>query len=260
MSERGAVSQAFSRAAARYGAAASLQRAVCDRLLAMLPPVSARRVLDLGCGTGFASTGLLGHYPDARLFAADFSPGMLAAHEAADRCERICTDAHCLPFADASIDLVFSSLMLQWCDPARVFAECARVLQPAGTLCLTTVLDGTLAEIDRAFSDVDAHRHTVAFPDESALRSALASSGLLVEGIERATRVEYFADARSLLQSNRNIGASHVPGGRRVLLGRAAWQQVCRRFEATRTGKGLPLSYELVWLTARPAAERVARR
>lgn len=252
MSERSAVRRAFSRAAARYGAAAGLQRVVSDHLLDLLPDVEARRVLDLGCGIGFASGALAARYPDAQVIAADFSPGMLGAHEAASSCLRVCADAHRLPFADAGIDLIFSSLMLQWCDLPRALSECARALRPEGVICFSTVLNGSLREIDAAFAGVDHHRHTVVFPAVARVREALASAGFGVEQIEQATRVEHFADARSLMQSIRDIGASRVPvDGRRALLGRAALRCVYDRLESLRTAQGIPLSYQLVWISAR---------
>ena len=253
MSERSAVQRAFSRAAGRYRSAAGLQRVVSDHLLDLLPPeVEAGRVLDLGCGIGFASGELATRHPDAQVIAADFSPGMLGAHEAASCCLRVCADAHRLPFADAGIDLIFSSLMLQWCDLPRALSECARALRPGGVICFSTVLNGSLREIDAAFAGVDHHRHTVVFPQVARVHEALVQAGLGVERIERATRVEHFADARSLLQSIRDIGASRVPvDGRRALLGRAALRRVHDSLESLRTAQGIPLSYELVWVVAR---------
>ena len=252
MVERATVRRSFSRAAQRYEAAASLQREVSDRLLEMLPLRRAECVLDLGCGTGFASAGLLARYPGAQLLSADFAPAMLSMHDGdSARQACVCADAHRLPFADGAVDLIFSSLMLQWCDLPRVLAECARVLRPGGQLCFATVLNGTLCEIDAAFASADTHRHTVEFLELNEVIDALASAGMSEQACTRARRVEYFPDARSLLQSNRDIGASRVPDrGRRGVLGRAAWDGVCRRLESMRTSAGLPLTYEIVWIVA----------
>lgn len=251
MTEHTAVRRSFSRAADRYAAAARLQRQVSDRLLDMLPPIAAGCVLDVGCGTGFASAGLRGRYPDALLLSADFSPAMLGAHAPMADNARVCADAHALPLRNGSVDLIFSSLMLQWCDLSRALPECRRILRPGAPMCFATVLDGTLLEIDKAFATVDRHRHTLPFLDEAAVVAALGEAGLVAHQFERSRRVEYFDDVRSLLQSNREIGASRVPlQARRTTLGRAAWQSVCAEFEAQRTPLGIPLTYELAWVVA----------
>lgn len=53
-------------------------------------------------------------------------------------CEFRNGDAHALPFADASVDAVFCSNALDhFEDPARVLAEVARVLRPAGVLIVS---------------------------------------------------------------------------------------------------------------------------
>jgi malonyl-CoA O-methyltransferase len=255
MTERAAIRSSFSRAATRYAAAAGLQRAVCDRLLELLPDRSARLVLDLGCGTGFASAGLQARFPQATHCAVDFSLGMLRAHERGNGAARVCADAHRLPLASASADVVLSSLMLQWCDLPVALAECRRILREGGQMCFSTVLHGTLAEIDEAFAGLDAHRHTVSFPAPEVVAAALTGNGFTVDLMRCETHVEYFADARGLLQSNRDIGASHVPdGARRALLGRAALRQVCNRLEARREARGVPLTYQLAWVVARASS------
>ncbi|WP_019915279.1 malonyl-ACP O-methyltransferase BioC [Methyloversatilis discipulorum] len=255
MTERAAIRSSFSRAATRYASAAGLQRVVCDRLLELLPDRSARLVLDLGCGTGFASAGLQARFPQATHCAVDFSLGMLRAHEQGDGVARVCADAHRLPLASASADVVLSSLMLQWCDLPVALAECRRVLHDGGHMCFSTVLHGTLAEIDEAFAGLDAYRHTVSFPAPEVLAAALTDNGFAVDLMRCEAHVEYFADARGLLQSNRDIGASHVPdGARRALLGRAALRQVCNRLEARREARGVPLTYQLAWVVARASS------
>ena len=72
------------------------------------------------------------------MVALDMAPGMLREAQKRQhffrRFERVCSDAMRLPFADSSVDVVFSSLMLQWCDPLDVaFAEVRRVLKPTGS-------------------------------------------------------------------------------------------------------------------------------
>ena len=64
------------------------------------------------------------------------------------RFQRVCADAYALPLAAGSVDLVYSSLMLQWCDrPDRVFDQLARVLKPAGVFVFASFGPDTLHEL-----------------------------------------------------------------------------------------------------------------
>ena len=71
---RARIRDSFERAAPTYGAAAVVQRRVCTRLAAGLPAaISARRILDAGCGTGFALPLLHQRYPAACSIALHFA-------------------------------------------------------------------------------------------------------------------------------------------------------------------------------------------
>jgi len=94
-------------------------------------------ILDLGCGPGDLVVAMSQRLRDARIIGLDLSPSMLlwaGRHATTDgRLRFIVADAAALPFGDASVDLVVSTLSLHhWPEPADVFAEIARVLRPGG--------------------------------------------------------------------------------------------------------------------------------
>src|SRR5262245_61988044 len=62
-----AIAQSFGARASSYEENADLQRTVAKRLARLLPPLSAPRVLELGCGTGLFSRHLLAGYPNGAL-------------------------------------------------------------------------------------------------------------------------------------------------------------------------------------------------
>jgi ubiquinone/menaquinone biosynthesis C-methylase UbiE len=109
---------------------------------AMRLPVETQ-VLELGCGAGLASVALAerGFY----VHATDVVDAMMElAHERvqraglADRVRIERADAHELPFADGSFDLVMALGVLPWLhSPARAAQEMARVLRPGGFLIAT---------------------------------------------------------------------------------------------------------------------------
>ncbi|HBC23215.1 MAG TPA: malonyl-[acyl-carrier protein] O-methyltransferase BioC, partial [Pseudomonas sp.] len=126
------VAASFSRAAASYDSVAALQRQVGNQLLARLPAdLQVASWLDLGSGTGYFSRVLGSRFVHAKGVALDIAEGMLRhARPQGGARYFVAGDAERLPLRDAGLDLIFSSLALQWCeDFASVLGEARRVLR-----------------------------------------------------------------------------------------------------------------------------------
>lgn len=252
------VRRAFSRAAASYDGAAEVQRAVLADLIARLPPVSATTVTDVGCGTGFALAGLRQRFPAARLIGIDFAAAMLAHVPAADGVQKICANATLLPLADASTDLLVSSLTYQWCDLDRALGEAFRVLRPGGWLAFSTLTGDTFRELRAAFAGLDHAPHVLPLLAPEAISAAVAAAGFAAPATGRAIYVPRFADPRALFDSIRRTGASEVEatgsgaGRRRGLLGKAGYALILHRLQTNTDAAGhLPLTYEVMTVIAR---------
>ena len=94
-------------------------------------------IVDLGCGPGDLVVAIGHRLKDARITGIDVSPSMLlwaGRHATTDgRIKFVVADGAEMPFNDASVDLVVSTLsMHHWSDPADVFAEIDRILRPGG--------------------------------------------------------------------------------------------------------------------------------
>jgi malonyl-CoA O-methyltransferase len=166
------------------------------------------------------------------------------------RFRRVCADAAALPLGTASVDLVFSNLMLQWCnDPDAVFRECRRVLKPGGLLTFTTFGPDTLVELRRAWAAADdGHTHVNRFIDMHDLGDALVRSGLVepVMDVERYTLS--YATVRDLMRDLKAIGAHNANAGRpRGLTGKGALERMAAEYETHRREGRLPATYEVVF-------------
>lgn len=266
--ERRRIGRRFSEASGTYDSAARLQAVVRTELLERLPnfKTQPRRVLDLGAGTGHATLELKRRYRDALVVGIDLAPGML--REAGQRLgwrerwlggrlvgrrsarfERVAGDAYRLPLADRSIGLVFSSLMLQWCDDlGAALAEIHRVLEPGGLLLFSSFGPATLHELRAAWAAVDDAPHVNRFLDMHDVGDALLRAGLEQPVLDTDTHELQYDTVLELMRDLQRIGANNVAAGRRRgLTGRRALAAMADAYEKFRRDAALPATYEVVY-------------
>jgi malonyl-CoA O-methyltransferase len=244
------IRQSFERAAPTYDSAAAIQRRICTRLAEGLPDIAPARLLDAGCGTGYAQTDLQARFPGAHRVALDLSPGMLL--RVATPCCRVAGDLEHLPLADSSLDLYWSSLAVQWCDLAVALREAQRALRPGGVIALASLGPATFHELRHAFADVDDYRHTLAFHSPAEVQGLANAIGLTAIDIKKSTEIAHYADFKTLLHAVKAIGANQLGDGRRTsLMSRTGFQGAEAACEQLRTPAGLPLTYDVIYLYAR---------
>ena len=256
--DRRALRRAFNRASDSYDAVAALQDAVRQELLERLEffALSPRHVLDLGAGTGAGSAALLRRYRGASVVAADVAEHMLGVARRRGRLWRrphaVAASANALPFADASFDLVFCNLMLQWCDePQRVFAEIQRVLRPGGLLQLSSFGPLTLCELRAAWDAADDTPHVSELPDLQALAGAMSAAGLAEPVMDRELHMRHYADVDALAGELRQLGAVNAARARRrSMTGARRAARMRAAYETQRVAQGLPASYEIYYASA----------
>ncbi|SDT92140.1 malonyl-ACP O-methyltransferase BioC [Halopseudomonas salegens] len=243
------VAASFSRAASSYDQAAAFQRQVGDDLLAVLPAMQPRHVVDLGSGTGFFTRALHARYA-AQVFGLDLAEGMvrLARQQPPAVQGWAVADAEHLPLRSASLDLLFSSLAVQWCPRLdQVLAEARRVLRPGGYLAFTTLVDGSLHELRQAWQAVDGFVHVNRFMPAADLQALLTDSGLRIQHCQVQPYVLQYQQLSELTRELKALGANNRnPGRPGGLTGRARLRALTQAYERFRQADGtLPATYQV---------------
>ena len=134
-----------------------------------LLPTGARKVLDLGAGTGKLTTRLVERGLD--VVAVDPIPDMLEVLRASlPETRAVLGTAEEIPLEDNSVDAVLVAQAWHWVDPDRAIPEVARVLRRGGRLGLVwNTRDerlGWVRELGQIIgSDGDRGRFDVALPE-----------------------------------------------------------------------------------------------
>ncbi|MFD2166760.1 malonyl-ACP O-methyltransferase BioC [Thalassotalea euphylliae] len=227
------IAKSFDLAINSYDVSARLQRYTGKHLMPWLPNKNDLTVIDLGCGTGFFSEILASRYQS--VIGVDISNKMLNfTRENRNKDLRLVAgDAYHLPFRDNSIDLIYSNLVIQWCDPLEhAVEEIMRVLKPGGTFVFTTLLDQTLSELKSAWSQVDDDKHVIDFKRDIEVLGAFQK--------ENSTMLEYkvqdvvleYENVIHLARELKGLGANHVPKkANRGLAGKEKWQKMTKAYE-----------------------------
>jgi ubiquinone/menaquinone biosynthesis C-methylase UbiE len=133
--------------AAAYDGSSRFARYFQSRLYVVGEQLRARRsgdLLDVGCGPGMMIRQLVDSRPgDFKITGLDLSAGMV--NEAATRLHDTNVEmrigrAECLPFPDASFDVVLALGVLEYTDLSLAISEISRVSRPGG-LVLVTMLN-----------------------------------------------------------------------------------------------------------------------
>lgn len=106
-------------------------------LLARIPEIAPRSIVDLGCGTGSLTGALAARWPTATVIGVDSSAEMIATasatqHDVEWRMEDITTWEPARPF-----DVIYSNAALHWLDDhQQLFSRLRSYLAPGGVLAV----------------------------------------------------------------------------------------------------------------------------
>jgi ubiquinone/menaquinone biosynthesis C-methylase UbiE len=165
---------------------------VVRQVQARLEQKAGERILDLGCGNGWATRLLARAAPGASAIGVDVSPAMVeraeALHSLTIRARYEIAAFEALPFGDARFERVFSMEAIYYAaDLDRSLAEIARVLVPGG-------------RVDLVIDYYTESPHTASWTCAMAVKVHWLSTAEWIARLQRAgladVRAERVVDAR----------------------------------------------------------------
>ena len=218
--DKQAVANSFSKAAKHYDQFAQLQRDIGNVLLDKMnldieKPNIVKKIVDLGCGTGYFTEKLSHQFPNSEITCFDLSEAMLKQVEKRQvkNVNFQQGDIDYLPFQANSLDLIYSNLVVQWSNDLK---QCLRQihtsLKPGGRCYLSTLITGTLVELTQAWKMVDQHPHTNSFLSLQNIENMIAELPLDHVKLTTETHTLYYDNVIEVMRALKGIGANHVHG------------------------------------------------
>ena len=188
------------------------------RLVVSAGPFAEGRGLDLGCGSGFATEGLVQAFPGVAWQGVDVSAPMLARAARKSTLAAIPlrhAAAEALPYAAGSFDVVVSNFSWHWFG-VGAGEEVLRVLRPGGWLLVSAPLRHfSSAEGNRWLARrLHARRGRLRRLVSQGMRiedmTSLLPGGVCARRLESVVIEERFSDAAALLATLQSRGSLHA--------------------------------------------------
>ena len=150
----------FSRNAKNYDKYANVQKKMGSFLVGNLEKHTIiecsqiKKILEVGCGTGYVTRKLANDYPNAQITAVDIAPGMIELVKSTiqnNNVDFICADIEEIDLI-GNYDLIVSNATFQWFnDFENTVGRLIGLLSENGTLCFSTFGNNTFKELHEAF-------------------------------------------------------------------------------------------------------------
>ncbi len=220
---RNTIAGGFSEAASDYDGAVRFNIEGAQRLVLAVPPGVYDDVLDVGCGTGWATQAVIDRFQPRRVTGVDPAAGMLeqfsAKLDAVPDVEVTLVEAGVedMPVAPESFDLVICSMAYHWFQHRWEAARAmARAMRPGAVLAILCSGKGGEQAFRDIIADVEPINYTLLGAYDGNLRDIPEMEGYLVAAglepidiwMERRTR---YVPVEAYMERMRVV-AGHIIG------------------------------------------------
>lgn len=198
----------FNKKANSYDQNADFQRKTSDRLfhsLCSIKPVKIKRILEIGCGTGYLTEKLRHRFPEASIEALDLSEEMVKKVNSKKLDKVIAILANAEDFiATHKYDLIVSNLAFQWFnDQSGTINKLTDSLTKNGSLLINTLVEGTYEKFIAAFTENSLPYPGLEYISKHELQETLTQTAIINKYLIK----ENFPNTRTFLKKLHAIGA-----------------------------------------------------
>lgn len=227
----------FSKNASNYNQYAHVQKKMRDILIEFLlqsneDVIKIKKILEIGCGTGYLTRALTEIFPSAHITAIDIAPGMISEIKPKfknNSIDFICDDIEELDL-NTTYDIIISNATFQWFNDMPItIKKLYTALNPNGILCFSTFGKYTFRELNECFEkskqvmsikeSISSGQSFYSFNELTTLckdtvRNKVYDDEFLVQGKE-IFEYEYFNNCKDFFYSIKKIGANNSNKGSR---------------------------------------------
>lgn len=149
-----------------------------DEVIAQLREHGARRIADVGCGTGILADRIQRELEPDEIFGVDMSDGMLA--QAQHRTSKVWWmqgPAEALPFGDGVLDAVVSTSAFHFFDQPAALRDFHRALAPGGMVAVATISVSYPEVLDKLTAGRSNPAHN---PSPGEMRTLFTDAGFTI--------------------------------------------------------------------------------
>jgi malonyl-CoA O-methyltransferase len=252
----------FARRAGSYDRHADVQRLMAQGLLARVQEELAhpRRILEVGCGTGYLTALLCRSNGGGELVALDLDAALIEEARRRlgpdARVSWLVTDGE--SFSQGDFDLIIANATFQWfTQPGATLRAYFQALSPGGCLAFSTLGPETFGELDVSMRQAAAAMNLETAPEITARRflnsrdweDLLTRAGFSRVQMARQIITAHFPNVPDFLRALKALGATNPrPRPFSPRLFNALIQAYEARF---RQNGSVPVTYEVIWSLAR---------
>lgn len=216
------VAENFGRSVSDYHKQAEVQKEVADRLIASLEPwrdiLPPGPILEVGCGTGFVTQGLVDLYPKREKIITDLSEQMVdfckERFKSAENISFHSLNAEELEADESTYAMTVCGFAAQWFkDPALTLGRMIEATQPGGLLLASFPGNESFPEWKKHCRDLGIPFTGNALPDTEEMVVKMSTGPVQVDYYED-TITQSFPYAADFFRHLKTIGAATHKSGR----------------------------------------------